>query len=149
MSLTPLLAAPLPVQIHAISAIAALTLGLFQLLGPRLPALHRLLGRGWAALMLATATSAIFITGRDGRYSATHLLVPVVFVMLWQGVLAARRHQLLRHRLIITSLFIGALVVAGGFALSPGRLMHAVVFGAPPSAPGASALAFPHDPAPL
>ena len=45
------------------------------------------------------------------------------------AVLAARRHNVLRHRRAMLGIFLGALVVAGLFTLLPGRIMHAVVFG--------------------
>jgi uncharacterized membrane protein len=41
----------------------------------------------------------------------------------------ARRHKVRAHMFTMISIFAGALVVAGIFALSPGRIMHAVVFG--------------------
>jgi len=34
-----------------------------------------------------------------------------------------------RHRNIMVTLFIGALVIAGAFTLLPGRIMHAVMLG--------------------
>ena len=129
MSLAPLLAAPWLIQLHAFSAIAALLLGTVQLLGPRRPALHRILGRSWAGLMIVVALSAAFITGRDERYSTIHLLIPVVLFMLWRAIAAVRRGEIRRHRLIMISVFALALVSAGGFTLLPGRLMHEVVFG--------------------
>ena len=49
--------------------------------------------------------------------------------MLLLAVLAARRHDVRRHRRGIVGLFAGALVVAGIFTFLPGRIMHAVVFG--------------------
>ena len=49
--------------------------------------------------------------------------------MLPLGVWYARRHLLLGHRLTMTGLFLGALVIAGLFTLVPGRIMHKVVFG--------------------
>ena len=45
------------------------------------------------------------------------------------AVLHARRHNVSGHRKAMTSIFFGALVVAGLFTFLPGRIMHAVVFG--------------------
>jgi uncharacterized membrane protein len=49
--------------------------------------------------------------------------MPVVAVM------AARRQNVRRHRIMMLWLFAGALAIAGLFTFMPGRIMHAVVFG--------------------
>ena len=51
-------------------------------------------------------------------------------VMLPLAVRKAHTHQVAAHRRIMIYLFLGALVVAGLFTLVPGRIMHAVIFGA-------------------
>ena len=48
MSLAPLLAAPIAVQIHAFTAIAAVLLGAVVLLRPKGTPVHKLMGRTWA-----------------------------------------------------------------------------------------------------
>jgi uncharacterized membrane protein len=49
--------------------------------------------------------------------------------MLPLAVWRAHTHRVADHRLIMTLLFTGALVVAGLFTLLPGRTMHAVLLG--------------------
>jgi uncharacterized membrane protein len=49
--------------------------------------------------------------------------------MLVLAVVHARRHNVSGHRKAMTSIFFGALIVAGLFTFLPGRIMHAVVFG--------------------
>ena len=44
-------------------------------------------------------------------------------------MIAARRHNVARHKRTMMGLFGGALIIAGLFALMPGRIMHAVIFG--------------------
>ena len=61
MSLTPLLAAPVVIQIHALSAIAATGLGAVVLFARKGTPAHKLIGRIWVLLMLTVATSALFI----------------------------------------------------------------------------------------
>jgi uncharacterized membrane protein len=51
-------------------------------------------------------------------------------IMLPVAVLAAHRHEVAWHRRAMIGLFVGALLIAGLFTLVPGRIMHAVVFGA-------------------
>jgi uncharacterized membrane protein len=92
---------------------------------------HRLIGWSWAALMMAVAISSLFIhiLRMWGLWSPIHLLSILVLVTLPLAVLHARRQDVRRHRNAMTSLFIGALVIAGAFTFMPGRIMHAVVFG--------------------
>ncbi len=131
MTLAPLLAAPAVIQWHAFAALSAFALGAVQLAAPKGTIPHRLFGWIWATLMLAVIVSSFFIhTIRLwGPWSPIHLLSLFTLIMLPLAVLRARRHDVERHRRAMTSLFIGALVIAGVFTLLPGRIMHEVVFG--------------------
>ncbi len=131
MSLAPLLAAPAVVQLHAFAALAALVLGVVQLSGVKGGTLHRTLGWGWVALMVTVATSSFWITVHNGpgRYSFIHGISAVVLLLLPLAIWRLRRGDIRRHALIMTRVFIGALLIAGGFTLLPGRIMHDVVFG--------------------
>jgi uncharacterized membrane protein len=131
MTLAPLLAAPAVIQIHAFAALAAFALGAVQLAAPKGTIPHRTFGWLWAGLMLAVVLSSFFIHEIRlwGPFSPIHLLSVFTLAMLPLAVWAARRHHVERHRQAMTSLFLGALVIAGAFTLLPGRIMHAVVFG--------------------
>ena len=131
MTLGPLLTAPAVIQVHAFAALAAFALGAVQLIAPKGTIPHRVFGWTWATLMLAVVLSSFFIhTIRLwGPFSPIHLISVFTLVMLPLAVLRARRHDVRQHQRAMTSLFIGALVIAGIFTLMPGRIMHAVVFG--------------------
>lgn len=130
-TLAPLLAAPVVIQLHAFAAIGALALGAAQLAGPKGTIPHRLFGWLWVSLMLAVVISSFFIhTIRLwGPWSPIHLLSLFTLLMLPRAVRRAHRHDVRGHRRAMLGLFVGALVIAGGFTLLPGRIMHAVVFG--------------------
>ena len=132
MSLAPLLNAGPTIEIHAFAAMAAFVVGLVQLSAPKGTLTHRTIGWLWVALMLAVSISAFFIHQIRlwGPWSPIHLLAIFTLIMLPIAVLHARRHAVARHRTAMISLFLGALVIAGAFTLWPGRIMHAVVFGA-------------------
>ena len=131
MTLAPLLDAPAVIQIHAFSAIAAFAVGVIQLTAPKGTLPHRVVGWWWAMLMLTVAVSSLFIhTIRMwGPWSPIHLLSLLVRVTLPLAIWHARHHDVRQHRRAMLMLFTGALVIAGGFTLLPGRVMHAVVFG--------------------
>ena len=133
MSLGPLLNAPLVVQLHAFAAMVALLLGIVQLAAPKGTLPHRALGWVWVVLLLTISISSFWIHGHSWRlwrtWSPIHLLSIFTPVMLIAGVVSARRHNVVGHKITMISIFIGALVIAGAFTVVPGRIMHRVVFG--------------------
>jgi uncharacterized membrane protein len=131
MSFAPLFAATPVVQIHAFAALAAFVLGAVQLLAPKGTIPHRAVGWTWVVLMALIAVSSFWIHGFRiiGPFSPIHLLSIFTLAMLPLAVLHARRHRVERHRKAMTSIFLGAMVIAGLFTLLPGRIMHDVVFG--------------------
>ena len=134
MTLAPLLAAPLVIRIHALAAIAAFAIGTVQLAAPKGTIPHRVVGWSWTMLMLTVAASSLSIHTIKmwGPWSPIHLLSLLVLATLPLAVWHARRHDVRLHRRAMLMLFTGALVIAGGFTLLPGRIMHAVVFGHQP-----------------
>jgi uncharacterized membrane protein len=132
MSLAPLLDAAPAIPVHAFAAMAAFVLGVVQLAAPKGTLPHRTIGWIWVLLMLLVAISSFWIhTIRlVGPWSPIHLLSIFVLVTVPLGVWRAHRHRVADHRRIMISAFSGALVIAGLFTLLPGRIMHAVVFGA-------------------
>lgn len=131
MNTAALLAAPLAVQAHVYAALAALLLGLVQLVAPKGTLPHRTLGWLWVALMAATAlTSFVFVWGCGfSGLGPIHILSVVTLVSLVGLVRAARRGDIRAHRSGVLWLFFAALLGAGAFTLLPGRLMHDVAFG--------------------
>ncbi|MFM8745110.1 MAG: DUF2306 domain-containing protein [Aestuariivirga sp.] len=131
MSVEPLINAPLPIQLHAAAAVAALVLGAAQLWRPKGGARHRFIGYAWAALMLLIAVSGFFIheIRLIGPFSPIHLLSFVILLTVPLAVVFARRGNIAGHRRSMLSIYWIALIVAGIFTLLPGRLLGQVLFG--------------------
>ena len=131
MSLAPLLNASWEIQAHAFAAMAAFVLGIVQFAAPKGTLPHRTLGFVWMALMILVAVSSFRIRGIRlwGPWSPIHLLSIFVLLMVPLAVWHAHRHNVRGHALTVIGVFIGGLVIAGGFTFVPGRLMHAVVMG--------------------
>jgi uncharacterized membrane protein len=131
MSLEPLITAPLPTQLHAYAALAALVLGAVQLWRPKGGAGHRITGYVWAALMLLIAVSGLFIheIRLFGPFSPIHILSLVILVMVPLAVLRARRGDIAWHRRAMLSIYWIALIFTGIFTLLPGRIMGQAFFG--------------------
>ncbi|MEO6013320.1 MAG: DUF2306 domain-containing protein [Devosia sp.] len=132
MSLAPLLAAPLAIQIHAGAAMLAMLLGAIILFRRKGTHLHKVLGRVWAALMLIVATSAIFINEIRlvGPFSPIHLFVLLTYAGIGFAIWEIRHGRVQSHQATMKSVYLGALLLTGAFTLLPGRRMHDVLFGA-------------------
>jgi uncharacterized membrane protein len=131
MSLGPLLSAPPPIPWHAFAALAALVIGGAQLALPKGTTRHRVMGYAWAALMLVIAISSFWIQQIRliGPFSPIHILSIIVLITVPLAVWHAHMHRVAKHRRVMISLYVFALIGAGVFTLLPGRIMHAVVFG--------------------
>ena len=119
----------LAIVIHVATVLPAIPLGGYLLLARKGTTIHKMLGKTWVALMLATATSALFIkTG--GSFSFIHLFIPMTFWASYKLVATARRGDMKGHKKEILGLYLGALTIPGivAFAL-PGRLMNVWLFG--------------------
>lgn len=133
MSLEPLIQAPVAVQIHAFSAIAAFALGAFVLWRKKGTRLHKALGRIWVVLMLVVATSSLFINEIRliGPFSPIHIFSIVTYVSLGQALWAIIvQKNVAAHRAGMQGTYLRALMLAGAFTFLPGRRMHMVLFGA-------------------
>ena len=131
MQLTPVIA------IHMTAALGALVTGPVALWARKgatqRPRLHRAAGYAWVTLMVATAVSALFITGgggpRWGSFGLIHLLIPVTLGGLTLSFVRLARRDIAGHRALMQQTYIGACLVAGAFTLLPGRLLGHSLWG--------------------
>jgi len=135
MNLTPLLEAPLIIRIHVATVIPAFFIGTWLIIFSRKGTkAHRVGGTIYFALMVATSITAIFVRSLNPNgpffgFSAIHLLIPLTLYGLYGVVRGALTGNIAMHRRAVFGTYFGALVIAGGFTLLPGRIMHAVFFG--------------------
>jgi uncharacterized membrane protein len=111
MSLVPLLDAAAAIPLHAFAAMSAFVLGVIQLAAPKGTLPHRTLGWIWVSLMMAVAISSFWIheIRLVGPWSPIHLLSIFVLITVPLAVWKAHRHQVMDHRIIMISVFSGAL----------------------------------------
>lgn len=135
MTLEPLLHAPLAVRIHVATVVPAAIIGTWLIFFSRKGApWHRALGYTYLTLMCFTAISTLWVhqlmpNGPFFGLSPIHLLIPLVLFGAYNAIQGARTHNIARHRYAMLSVYIGGILIAGGFTFVPGRIMHAVVFG--------------------
>ncbi|MEQ5787647.1 DUF2306 domain-containing protein [Erythrobacter sp. NFXS35] len=119
----------LPVIIHVATVLPTIPLGGYLLLARKGTALHKQLGKLWLALMLITATSAIFIQS-SGGFSFIHVFIPVTFHAAWKTIATARRGDFKAHKNHLVLTYLTALMIPGIFAfVLPGRLMNVMLLG--------------------
>jgi uncharacterized membrane protein len=134
MTLSPLLDAPLAVQIHVATVAPAFLLGTWQIFFSTKGApFHRALGYVYLTLMTITAIAALFIhqinpNGPLG-FSFIHIFSAVTLFGVFGAIYGAKTHNIRMHRGSMLGVYIGGILIAGAFTLLPGRIMHAVIFG--------------------
>lgn len=120
----------LALSIHLATVIPALPLGLYIFLARKGGARHRALGTLWLLLMGVTAVSTLFIRNvGDGNFSFIHLFSVLTLVGIPKVITTARRGDIAAHRAHLLRLFVGAMLIAGGFSFLPGRTMAQWAFG--------------------
>lgn len=136
----PLLSAPFAVQVHVATVLPAAVLGALLLAGRKGTARHRLAGKIWLLLMLASAVSSFFVheLRMIGSFSVIHLLSAYVIFGCFLAYRHARAGRIAAHRRQMIGLYLGGIVGAGLFTLLPGRIMGRIFL---TSAGGAALLA--------
>ena len=123
--------------IHATLAILAVPLGLFIFSTQKGTGHHKFLGKIWITCLAMVSVTAIFIQEiTPGEYSFIHLLIPVTLITLVVSIWSIRRFKQTKiqkyrklHMISMINVYIGALVIAGLFTLTPGRIFHQFIFG--------------------
>ena len=131
MTLAPLLHAPLAVQLHVASIVAAWIIGtwvmFFAMRGTRL---HRALGIAFLGLLTATAFIALFIHRAMPQspvfgMSFVHLTVIWTLALVWLALDGVWRKKLQQHRLAVIGLYGGSLTITAIVnAFTPHHIIH-------------------------
>lgn len=136
MTFSPIINAPLLIQVHALCALIALVMGPLAIYRKRRDRLHKTVGYVWVVAMFSVATTALFIPSHDlaviGPLGPIHLFVVLTYWGLWNGMSSILRGDIVRHRAALRSLYWQGLAIAGMFNFLPGRMVARSVF---PNAP--------------
>jgi uncharacterized membrane protein len=131
MNIGVILEAPLAIQIHLATVLPAFVIGTWQIFfstkGARM---HRALGFIYLGLMTITAVAAFFIRSvGHGSLSPIHLFIPLTFFGVFGALWWVHRGHIEGHRRAMLGLYFGGMLVAGGLAFLPGRIMYRLLFG--------------------
>lgn len=118
------------IQIHWITAMLALVVGIVMLVRAKGTPSHKVIGRGFVILMLVTAVSSFWIREINrGGLSWIHIFIPITFFASWEAIHYIRKGDVKRHKRAVIGVFFGALLIPGLFTFVPGRRMFELFFG--------------------
>jgi uncharacterized membrane protein len=120
--------------LHLITVIPCVFLGAYLLLFSKGTKWHRSLGKYYMSSMAITAVVSLFMPAMVGPQFLGHFgwIHLFSFLTLWSvptAYIAIRKGQVKKHKIKMILLYIGALMIAGGFTFMPGRYMYEVFFG--------------------
>ena len=120
--------------LHLGSLVPAFVIGTYLLLNRKGTPVHRFLGKIYMGLMLFTAFITFFMEALVGpkflnHFGLLHLLSLFVLYTVPTAYRAIRAGNIELHKRKMVGLYVGALLIAGAFTLSPGRLIHSWLFG--------------------
>ena len=120
-----------PIPIHAYAAFSAVILGGLQLSRPKGTRSHKYLGYTWVILMMWVSISSFWIHTIKiiGPFSPIHILSIFTIWSVFEAIRSARNGNIRRHKTMMKSLYVLALIVTGLFTFFPGRTMNVVLFG--------------------
>ncbi|MGL4233289.1 MAG: DUF2306 domain-containing protein [Casimicrobium sp.] len=118
---------------HLATVLPAFAIGTYMMFARKGDRFHRFLGKGYMVLMLTTAIITLFMPAAVGpkffgHFGFIHLFSVLTLVSVPQAYFAARSHNIVAHKSAMIGLYIGGILIAGGFALMPGRLLHSWLF---------------------
>jgi uncharacterized membrane protein len=120
--------------LHLATVVPAFAIGAFQLFRRKGTPSHKLLGKIYMVLMLATGLITLAMPAEVGprllgHFGFIHAFSLLALYSVPAAYLAARRGNIKAHRANMIGLYIGGILIAGAFAFSPGRMLHTWLFG--------------------
>lgn len=120
--------------LHLATVVPAFGIGLLQLLRRKGTTAHKVLGRVYMLLMLATGFITLLMPAQVGprvlnHFGLIHIFSFLALINVPSAYIAVRRGNIQLHRFNMISLYVGGILIAGAFAFSPGRMLHEWLFG--------------------
>lgn len=118
---------------HIVTVVPCIFLGAYLFMRSKGTAGHKLLGKLYMILMLITASISLFMPANVGpqflgHFGFIHAFSFLTLYSIPTAVLAIKRGDVRKHKIKLVILYLGAIVIAGGFTLAPGRYMNELFF---------------------
>ncbi|MDE0422200.1 MAG: DUF2306 domain-containing protein [Gammaproteobacteria bacterium] len=119
--------------IHLVTVLPCFLIGAWLLLRRKGTTVHKRLGRVYAVLILFTAIVTLPMPAAVGprlldHFGFIHLFSVLVLVSVPAALYSIRRGNVSGHRRHMVGVYIGGILIAGTFALMPGRLLYTWLF---------------------
>jgi len=119
--------------LHLGTVVPAFVIGTYLLMKRKGTAQHKMLGKVYMVLMLITAVTSLFMEAQVGsklldHFGYIHILSVLTLYAVPVAYFSAKQGNIKRHRNSMVALYVGGMLVAGFFAMMPGRLLHTWLF---------------------
>ena len=120
--------------IHLATILPAFLIGTVVLIIKKGTLVHKQLGRVYLVLMLFTGVLTLFMPAKVGdqflgHFGWIHLLCILTIYTVPTAYYAAKRGEIASHKRKMILLYVGAMLIAGGFTFVPGRYLYPLFFG--------------------
>ena len=118
---------------HLLTVIPCVLIGGYLLAVKKGTPFHKLLGKLYMSLMVITAVITLFMPAYVGpqflhHFGYIHLFSILTLYSVPTAIIAVKKGQIKKHKFKMIFLYVGAIIIAGGFTLSPGRFLHTLFF---------------------
>ena len=119
--------------IHLVTILPCIPMGAFVLFAKKGTKTHRILGKIYMVLMLFTTSVTVFMPAKVGpqlfnHFGWIHLLCALTLWTVPSAYFAIKKGKVKSHQRKMVLLYIGAILIAGFFTLTPGRYLHTLLF---------------------
>lgn len=115
--------------LHLATVLPCFLIGAWLLVRRKGTPVHKRLGRAYAVLILFTALVTLPMPAAVGprllnHFGFIHLFSLLVLFSVPAALYSIRRGNVAAHRGHMVGVYVGGILIAGTFALMPGRLLH-------------------------
>lgn len=119
--------------LHLLTVVPCIFLGAYLLVSKKGGKIHRKLGIMYMILMVTTALIALFMEARIGprllnHFGYLHLFSILVLWTVPTALIEVKKGNIKNHQRKMILLYVGAIGIAGGFTLAPGRYLYELFF---------------------
>ena len=119
---------------HLVTVVPCFVIGAWLLARRKGTTIHKRLGWVYAVLIFVTAVVTVFMPAEVGprvldHFGFIHLFSLLVLTCIPLAIRGVRRGDIAAHRNNMIGVYVGGILIAGSFALMPGRLLHGWLFG--------------------
>lgn len=119
---------------HLATVLPAFVIGTYLFIVKKGTVQHKVLGRIYMILMLITAIITLFMPAHVGSRLLDHFgfIHGFSILTIWavpRAYFAIKKRDVTTHKRAMIGLYIGGMLIAGGFTFFPGRYLHTLLFG--------------------